>query len=87
MSVNYLTSVCVLSLGARVHGYDEPTDDHSSADATDPVPPSAPGPAAATAGSNATAGKHTHTHTHTKVGPSPRPACLDMSVLGGADTH
>ena len=68
MSVNYLTSVCVLSLGARVHGYDEPTDDHSSADATDPVPPSAPGPAAATAGSNATAGKHTHTHTHTHKG-------------------
>ena len=68
MSVNYLTNVCVLSLGARVHGYDEPTDDHSSADATDPVPPSAPGPAAATAGSNATAGKHTHSHTHTHKG-------------------
>lgn len=58
----------MLSLGARVHGYDEPTDDHSSADATDPVPPSAPGPAAATAGSNATAGKHTHSHTHTHKG-------------------
>lgn len=55
--------VPVLSLGACVHGYDESTDDHSSADATDPVSPSAPGSAAATAGSNATAGK-THSRTH-----------------------
>lgn len=76
----------MLSLGSCVHGYDESTDDHSSADATDPVSPSAPGPAAATAGSNATAGK-THSHTHSLVGPSPRPACLDVSVLVGADTH
>lgn len=54
----------MLSLGARVHGYDESTDDHSSTDATDPVSPSAPGPAAATAGSYATAGE-THTHSQT----------------------
>lgn len=62
-------AVCVcVSSGARVHGDDEPTDDHSSADATDPVPPSAPGPAAATAGFNATAGKtHTHINTHTNT--------------------
>lgn len=53
----------LLSLGACVHGHDESTDDHSSADATDPVSPSTPGPAAATAGSNATAGK-TLIHTH-----------------------
>lgn len=46
----------MLSLGACVHGYDESTDDHSSADATDLVSPSAPGPAAATAGFNAPAG-------------------------------
>lgn len=55
---------CALFLGACVHGHDESTDDHSSADATDLVSPTAPSPAAATAGSNATAGK-THTHIHT----------------------
>lgn len=60
----------VLSLGPGVYGYDESTDDHSTADATDPVPSSASGLAAATAGSHATAGKTrilTHTqHTHTR---------------------
>lgn len=25
--------------------------------------------------------------THTLFGPSPKPACLDVSVLVGADTH
>lgn len=55
--------VCVcLSPGACVYGHDESTDDHSSADAADPVPPSAPGSAAATTGSYATAGKNTHLH-------------------------
>lgn len=53
-----LYSFPVLSSGARIHGHDEPTDDHSSADATDPFPPSATGPAAAATGSHATAGKN-----------------------------
>lgn len=58
--------VLLLLLGTCVHGYDESTDDHPSADATDLVPPSAAGPAAATASFNATAGK-THTFTDTLV--------------------
>lgn len=58
---------CVLSSGACVHGHDEPTDDHSSADATDPVPSSAAGPAATTASSNAPAGKTTHIHAYALV--------------------
>lgn len=83
----------VLSLGPGVYGYDESTDDHSTADAADPVPSSASGLAAATAGSHATAGKtriltHTqHTHTHALSGPSPSLTCSDVSVLVAADTQ
>lgn len=66
----------VLSSGTGVHGNDESTDDHSSADAADPVSSPAPGPAAATAGTDAPAGKM-HT-TPTQLGPGPRSACLNM---------
>lgn len=58
------TSPSVSSSGSRLHGHDEPTDDHSSANATDPVPSSAPGPAAAAAGSYATAGTNSTLCAH-----------------------
>lgn len=45
--------------GARVHGNDDPPDDHAPTDAADPVPPTAASPAPAAAGSHAPAGKMT----------------------------
>ena len=47
---------CVCRAGASVHGHDESSDDHSAADAADPVSASASGSAAAATGVDAPTG-------------------------------
>lgn len=74
----------VIPPGSCVHGDDEPTDDHSSADATDSVSPSTPGPATAAAGAHATAG-NTHTHTQ-RLDPVPVQHVWMCFSAVGADT-
>lgn len=57
--------VCLLLLGAGIHGNDDPTDDNSSADAADPLSTSAPSfTPTATSPYAATGNTNTDTHGH-----------------------
>lgn len=52
--------------GSGVHGDDDPTNDHASADAADPLAPTAAGFASAATSPHATAGTNTH-HSSTSA--------------------